>query len=383
VLVDLEGEISPAPLLLRFLCTTTRFIMRVLISGYYGYGNLGDEALLSGIVTGLKKYGHSVSVLSGNPEYTRQLHHINAVSRYKGLPLALLQHDAIISGGGGLLQDKTSSRSLQYYLGVLSLAKLFRKKAIVYGQSIGPLSENGKKAVASTLKGVAVAVRDEMSQKLLSEVGIASELVADGALLLDPPVPPLQGTKLSRQLEQQPPRAGSVLQTPVQTSFPTNTAGGVLLFPRAGYPAITTALTNLAHVLVSQGHSVAGVSVQPNEDRRALESIHSTVPRFNILQANSPEELLEIIAESSYVVSGRLHGLILAAVARVNFCGLVYDPKVAAFLDEAGAPSFTLPIEQERLTRTVLAKTPVAWQRVKGLRGRAQAGLVWLNEQLR
>jgi polysaccharide pyruvyl transferase CsaB len=357
--------------------------MRVLLSGYYGYGNLGDEALLSGIVTGLKKYGHSVSVLSGNPDYTKQLHNVNAVSRYKGLPLALLQHDAIISGGGGLLQDKTSSRSLQYYLGVLSLAKLFRKKAIVYGQSVGPLSEGGKKAVASTLKGVAVAVRDEMSQGVLLELGIASELVADGALLLEPPVVNLQETKTASAFATLTPLEGGAVPTFTSTSSPANTARGVLLFPRAGYPTITKALTNLAGTLVSQGHSVAGVSVQPNEDRKDLESIRAAVPSFNILQANSPEELVGIIAGSSYVVSGRLHGLILAAVAGVNFCGLEYDPKVAAFLAEAGAPSFPLPVEQERLTQTVLAKTPVDWQRVRGLEGRARAGLAWLDKQLR
>jgi polysaccharide pyruvyl transferase CsaB len=360
---------------LSFLYSATYSIVKVLLSGYYGYGNLGDEALLSGIVTGLKKYGHSVTVLSGKPDYTKQLHNVKAVSRYKGLPLALLQHDAIISGGGGLLQDKTSSRSLQYYLGVLSLAKLLRKKAIVYGQSVGPLSESGKKAVASTLKGVAVAVRDEMSQRVLLELGIESELVADGALLLEPSVVSLRGTKFTSRLEAAP--------NVVLNSSLTNGEREVLLFPRAGYPAITTALTKLAQTLSARGHSVAGVSVQPNEDRRDLENIRTAVPSFNILQANSPQELLDIIAGSSYVVSGRLHGLILAAVARVNFCGLVYDPKVAAFLAEASAPSFPLPVDQERLTQTVLTKTPVAWERVRGLEHRARAGLAWLDKRLR
>jgi polysaccharide pyruvyl transferase CsaB len=326
--------------------------MRVLLSGYYGYGNLGDEALLSGIIMGLKKYGHDITVLSGNPEYTKQLHNVNAVSRYKGLPLALLQHQAVISGGGGLLQDKTSSRSLQYYLGVLSLAKLFRKKAIVYGQSIGPLSESGKKAVASTLKGVKVAVRDEQSQKLLSRLGIKSKLVADGALLLSRhPSPPLSPSPF-------------------------------LLFPRAGYPAITTALTKLAQTLTAEGHTVAGISVQPNEDRHDLETIRVAVPGFRVLEASSPHDLLGHISHSSYVVSGRLHGLILAAVADVNYCGLVYDPKVAAFLAESGATAFTLPVAQDSFEQTVLAQTPVDWQRVAGLKQRADAGLAWLHEQL-
>jgi polysaccharide pyruvyl transferase CsaB len=336
--------------------------MKVLLSGYYGYGNLGDEALLSGILTGLKKYGLEVTVLSGNPDYTKQLHNVNAVSRYKGLPLALLQHGAVISGGGGLLQDKSSSRSLQYYLGVLSLAKLFGKKTIVYGQSIGPLSESGKKAVASTLKGVSVAVRDEMSQKLLAELGVKSELVADGALLL--------GSGFGFRVSDKP----ALTETRNPKPF--------LLFPRAGYPAITSALTKLAQTLVAKGHTVAGVSVQPNEDRHDLETIRAAVPGFTILEATSPQELITVISQSSYVVSGRLHGLILAAVAGINFCGLVYDPKVAAFLSETGAVSFTLPVEQERFTQTVLAKSPVDWQRVEMLQRRSETGLEWLHEQL-
>jgi polysaccharide pyruvyl transferase CsaB len=349
--------------------------MKVLLSGYYGYGNLGDEALLSGIITGLKNYGHSVTVLSGNPEYTQRLHNVKAVSRYKGLPLALLQHQAVISGGGGLLQDKTSGRSLQYYLGVLSLAKLLGKKTIVYGQSIGPLSESGKKAVASTLKGVSVAVRDEMSQALLSELGVKSELVADGALLLGSRFQ-VSGFSKNSSTETRNPKPETFLkpQTPNPKPF--------LLFPRAGYPAITTALTHLARALIAKGHTVAGVSVQPNEDRHDLETIRAAVPEFTILQANSPQELINLISHSSYVVSGRLHGLILAAVAGVNFCGLVYDPKVAAFLSETGAASFTLPVDQEELEQTVLAQTPVDWQRVDNLKQRAKAGILWLHEQL-
>jgi polysaccharide pyruvyl transferase CsaB len=357
--------------------------MRVLLSGYYGYGNLGDEALLSGILSSLKKYGHNVTVLSGNPEYTKELHNVNAVSRYKGLPLALLQHQAVISGGGGLLQDKTSSRSLQYYLGVLSLAKLLGKKVIVYGQSIGPLSESGKKAVASSLKGVAVAVRDEMSQGLLSELGLKSELVADGALLL-------QGLGFGVQgLGKNPkPLSGSKSASTTQSGTDriwnqkTPNPKPFLLFPRAGYPAITTALTKLAQALIAQGHTVAGLSVQPNEDRHDLETIRAAVPEFMVLQAQSPQELVNIISQSSYVVSGRLHGLILAAVAGVNFCGLVYDPKVAAFLSEAGAASFTLPIEQEKLNQSVLSQTPVDWQKVRGLQQRAETGTLWLHKQL-
>jgi polysaccharide pyruvyl transferase CsaB len=322
--------------------------MKVLISGYYGYGNLGDEALLSGILTGLKNDGHAVTVLSGNPEETKRLHGVNAVHRYRGLPLALLQHDALISGGGGLLQDKTSSRSLQYYLGVISAAKRLGKKVIVYGQSIGPLSDKGKEVLTKTLKGVAVAVRHEASQKLLAELGASSQLVADGALLLE-------GKGKGK---------------------------GVLFVPRAGYPEITRAMTELTQILNRHGFNVAGLSIQADEDRNELEAIRAEVPALEVLEPTSPTELVQMVGQYEYVVSGRLHGLILAAVAGVDFCGLVYDPKVGAFLSEAGAAAFTLPVDQDKLTQTVIEKRAVDWDKVAVLKARAAAGVKWLHEQL-
>ena len=161
--------------------------MKVLVSGYYGFGNLGDEALLAGMLTGLQE--HSVTVLSQRPAATRALHGVGAAHRLRGLA-ALLNHDALISGGGGLLQDKTSARSLRYYLGVLELAQRLGKRTVVYGQSVGPLSPDGERAVAQALRGLPVAVRDGPSQVLVETAGhVSAELVADSALLLPEPVP--------------------------------------------------------------------------------------------------------------------------------------------------------------------------------------------------
>ena len=184
--------------------------MNILISGYYGFGNLGDEAALSGLVKGLHARGHHLSVLSNNPEKTRALHGVEAVTRYKGLLPALVQSDAVISGGGGLLQDKTSARSLRYYLGILRLAKALGKQAVVYGQGVGPLSPAGERTVRQTLTGLPVAVRDGASQRLLETLGITAELVADAALLLPEP-------KGTTTMSLTPP---------------------VLLVPRGGYPRL-------------------------------------------------------------------------------------------------------------------------------------------------
>ena len=325
--------------------------MKVLISGYYGFGNLGDEALLSGIVNVLKTAGHGVTVLSNAPAATEAMHNVKAVHRIKGLAAALLRTDALLSGGGGLLQDKTSFRSLQYYLSLLRLAKVLSKKVIVYGQSVGPLSERGKRAVAKTLQGVAISVRDKTSQALLESLHLEAHLGADSALLLETP----------------------------EAVTRTETA---VLIPRAGYPEITEALIKLARALQNQGVSVLATAVQAEEDTEALEQIKAAVPHLSTSYPTSPQDLLTRLASADYVVSGRLHGLILAAVAGTPFCGLIYDPKVAAFLDEAGAPAFTLPIDVPRLIRCTLEKPEISPNKLETLKARAYDGATWLKRQL-
>jgi len=323
--------------------------VKVLVSGYYGFGNLGDEALLAGMLTGLQ--GRTVTVLSQNPDATRALHSVGAAHRLRGLA-ALLNHDALISGGGGLLQDKTSSRSLRYYLSVIALAKRLGKRTVVYAQSVGPLSPAGERAVARTLRGVPVAVRDRPSQALLERLDIAAELVADSALLLPQPM----------------------LAT-------TENPAPVLLVPRGGYPVVTTALAQLAARLEAEGVAVAGLALQPGEDGAPLEQLRRAAPTLVKITAETPQAALEGIAGSRHVVSARLHGLILAARAGVPFSGVAYDPKVAAFLTETGAPVHPVPPDPEALWLEVC--NPVFnTEKIATLTTRAQNGRLWLQDVL-
>ena len=100
-----------------------------MLSGYYGFGNAGDEAVLSGILSSLSEaLDGDITVLSSNPAYTLEHHNVSAVHRYKQLLPAVAGCDLLISGGGSLLQDATSKRSIYYYLAVLRLAQIMGKK---------------------------------------------------------------------------------------------------------------------------------------------------------------------------------------------------------------------------------------------------------------
>ncbi len=323
--------------------------MKLLISGYYGYGNLGDEAIAQALAGSLLQEGHQVTLLSGQPRVSRQMHALPAVHRYWGLLPALLRHDALISGGGGLLQDKTSARSLQYYLSVIRLAKRLGKKVVVYGQSIGPLSATGRDKVAAVLKDVPIAVRDEASLVYLRTLGLESTLVADAALLLEPGL-----------------------------SAP---GVGILLIPRHGYPDMTDALIELARKLRERNIPVACTALHPVEDDSEVRRLKQAVP-LAYHEATSPRALLEIIRGAQFVVSGRLHGLILAAVARVPYAGISYDPKVTAFLRETAAPLFNLPVNHRRLLEVTLEQATAPEELRMAMMDRARSGMRWLHQAL-
>ena len=113
----------------------------ILISGYYGFNNTGDEAMIETMSTLLAKRDYGLIVLSSNPERTKELYNVQAYDRYKFFEIvkAIKKSDMVISGGGTLFQDITSKKSIWYYLGIVKLAQLLGKKVCVAYQGMGPL----------------------------------------------------------------------------------------------------------------------------------------------------------------------------------------------------------------------------------------------------
>lgn len=327
--------------------------MKVALSGYYGFGNAGDEALLEGLVRGLEAAGHQPVVLSNDPEGTRAVHRVAARHRVYGVARALFECQALVSGGGGLLQDKSSARSLDYYLWLLRLARTLGKRSVVYGQSIGPLSAEGRRKVAKVLRGVPVAVRDQASRVLLAGLAIESQLVADPALLLPEPAPP--------ERSQRP----------------------VLLVPRAGYPELTKALAAVAVQFAADDCPVEVVSLHPREDEAECLGLSSALAGLPIRRTGDHREALRLFKGARMVVSARLHGLIFASVTRTPALGLVYDPKVAGFLAESGGKGFEPPIDHEALVAAAREAGALDEAVRTELTRRASWGIDWLDRILR
>ena len=296
--------------------------MVVGVAGYYGFRNAGDEAILEAIARELKARGHEVVALSGDPKRTREDHGLRAYHRLN--PLALLRADLWLLGGGGLLQDATSALSLTYYLSVLRLARLFRKRVVVFNQSLGPLSPWGERRVRKALQGVPVILRDQDSLEYARRLGIPAALGADPALLL--------------------PRHGGRREE-----------------------ALTTLYVAANH-LVHEGKQVLVLLLQPGYDDEVAEVFRL----HRIERTSDPRRLLYLAAQAGYVISMRLHGLILAAAAGTPFAALSYDPKVAAFAKETGAYYQELPGEPIKLYKAALYGRFPDWEKVARLKERAR-----------
>jgi polysaccharide pyruvyl transferase CsaB len=155
---------------------------KIVISGYYGYDNCGDEAVLLSILHSLKKLHPEVeiTVLSGNPEKTSKTYNVDAINRWNlpAIAAKLFSAGLLISGGGSLIQDVTSIRSPMYYLGIIRLALLLKTKVMIYSQGVGPLSNTKNRTQTAKVfnRCHAITLRDSASAELLKEIGVMRDL---------------------------------------------------------------------------------------------------------------------------------------------------------------------------------------------------------------
>ena len=150
-----------------------------VISGYYGYHNLGDDAILLSIRRRLESLSDDVTLtaLSNAPETTRAEYGVEAVQRFNLFQVrrAVKNADLLISGGGSLLQDRTSTRSLMYYLEVIRTALRYHKPVMLYANGIGPVTrEKNRRRVKDVVSRVdRITLRDGDSMEELKRMGVS------------------------------------------------------------------------------------------------------------------------------------------------------------------------------------------------------------------
>ncbi len=299
--------------------------MRFLLSGYYGFGNLGDEALLQLIVATLReRYPLAeIEVLSADPAQTEHRYRVQAAPRadVNAVRKAIERADVVLSGGGGLLQNATSLRSLIYYAGILRTAIRAGKKTMIFAQSIGPLDFVGRRTVKECAKGLGAAtVRDERSRSLLQPLvpQLAIERTADPVFLYRP----------------------GDAQAPAGIDGGGAPIVAVSVRPTAKFDALAARIAAaIDHAVERYGARVAFLPFSEPEDADAsTQVIQKCASRPMLVPVAGLAEAAGLIARSRLVIGVRLHSLILAARLAVPFLYVPYDPKVSGLCEELGYP---------------------------------------------
>jgi polysaccharide pyruvyl transferase CsaB len=315
---------------------------KIVISGYYGFHNTGDEAILHSIITNLRELGRrrgeelSFTVLSADPEATAGQLGVNAIPRTSPLRIlrALLRSDVFISGGGGLLQDTTGrGLSIVYYLGLVVLARLFLKPVIFYAQGFGPVRRFHNRLLVRLIANRVqiITVRDRGSLDDLAALGVKRPFLAvtvDPVFMLEPAA---EAPRLPALPEDRPLLGIAARPWPGREQFLAQIAGAV--------NCLVTEL-NAAVVLVPMHHQ---------DDLPVCRELASLLknPPLVLEQPLSPPETAALFGSFDLVVAMRLHALIFAARAGVPMLGIGYDRKVDAFLARVGQKPAGRPDELE------------------------------------
>ena len=310
-------------------------MIKLLIAGYHGYGNCGDEATLLAMTTNIRKIADDVEItaISYRPEETKKEYDINSVQRFNAFELlkAIIKNDIVLSGGGTLIQNNTSTRSLIYYLAIIKAAKFFGKRVMLYANGIGPVTGNfNRKLVKIVVNSVdLITLREKFSYDDLKDIGVDKPdiyVTADAAFTI-------QGISDKE--------AEAILE---KEGVPTEKEiVGVCIrnWNKSEYGEnYVKELAKVCDRQVREGREVLLIPMQYSKDvdisKRLAEQMQE---KCSILgREYAPAQVVGIIGKLSLMIGMRLHALLFAAVKRVPMIGIIYDLKVEYYLDVLKMP---------------------------------------------
>jgi polysaccharide pyruvyl transferase CsaB len=319
----------------------------VIIAGYYGFDNLGDEAILEELINELSSFvsKDSIVVLSHNPEKTASLYGVKSVNRWHCLTWLNLLRKAklLVSGGGGLFQDRTGFGSVIFYGTQIILARLCGAKVLIYAQGIGPLQKVFSICLARFAFGLAnkIVVRDSNSLALIASWGLKGQLTAD-------PVWSLSPTKL--------PNAVSKMIETIKSPHEKQLIVGLSLRddPKLQNYHLEVLADSLTAALPNQS-IVMFLPLQAQRDRIPLQKIERLISQSNInycwldpdLLAR-PSQWLALMANFDILIGMRFHALLMTLKAGKPVIGIAYDKKVSQLLSDFEQPSLSLSTNKEQ-----------------------------------
>ncbi len=347
-----------------------RPMKNVFLFGYYGFENTGDEAILEAIVQQFQQALPDIKLtaLTYKAKDTINNYGINAVSRnnFKDIIKAIKESDFVISGGGSLLQDVTSSRSLIYYLAIIYLANKLGKKTMFYGNGFGPITKAfNKKLVKYIVNKVdIITVRDYKSKEALKSLGIEKDITitADVTFAMNLP----SGKAIEEIYKNEGiDRRKKLIGVSVRRWY--------------GEKDYKEIIGKTCDNLINKNYELVFIPMQYPEDFHiSMEIANLMNKKPKIIKGKyEPKEVIGIISGLDLLIGMRLHSLIFAAIGAVPMVGLEYDPKILSFLNLVKQPSGG---KVENLDITYLWKTI---DQVINLREESKDSLMKIRDELK
>jgi polysaccharide pyruvyl transferase CsaB len=329
----------------------SKTIVKIMISGYYGFNNFGDEAILKSMVRAFKEKIPQIKilVLSQNPLKTSQTYQVKAINRLHLISIlnCLRDTNLFISGGGGLLQDSTGKGwSILYYLGLILGAKIIRVPVMIYAQGIGPINQPiNKKLMRWILNKVdLITVRDNFSKELLENLGVVKPSIyvnSDPSFLLN--------KKDINCILNNYPHIQELMNSDNRPII------GVSVRKYKGNRSdLKIMFAQLADYLIEKYKvKIVFLPFKFDDDVQVSEEILSLMKnQADILKIKlEPEELISILSKFSLMIGVRLHSIIFSSMANLPFIAFKYDPKVKNFVAELGLSELLLELDNVSLEK--------------------------------
>ena len=293
---------------------------KVLLCGYFGFNNAGDELILESITGLLMRETRELEivVLSKDPMLTATMYNVRAVNRWNPVSVicAIADSQMIISAGG-LFQDITGTLSLCYYLVLIIIAKLLTKKIVLYGVEFAPIRCRFNRYLLKKILVFVdkIAVRSEGSREFLEELNIKDNVILSADAII--------GYCKNAASKRQNDKIKAI---------------GIVLKETAMGGRRENSYIDLCNTLVRRFQSE--LLFIPFHLERDLKLSFRIAQKLSfpvrISRWSSPGDLIEIIQDVDFLISQRLHALIIGAMLQIPMLGLSDDPKLRYFFSEFG-----------------------------------------------
>ncbi|MGC9089723.1 MAG: polysaccharide pyruvyl transferase family protein [Caldisericia bacterium] len=279
---------------------------KILLGGYFGFENIGDDAILLSEINFLKKEGFTPIILTNKG---KKIFNEESINRYNFLRIINKRKEFknFILGGGGILQDSTSFRSLIYYLFLINFMKILRKKVILLNIGIGPIKrEISKKLLFRSLKKCDLIIfRDKYSFYFYPDLNF-KYLSSDSSFILN---------------------------------FQKKEREDLILISLRNFNKLDLDKFKKFIDKLKEKIDLKFEFIVFSKEEIELAKILN----LNYFFSLNPIDIIEKIGTSKYLIGTRYHSIIFSILTETPFTGLIYDIKVKNLIDEINIKNYILP----------------------------------------